>query len=195
MKLVCVPGDNRELVYSNPERTRYTEGVVGLRCSYKGTPGTFMNAMWVSKDWSMLFGNFMGWPKKIANIHLTYVPPNHPTLQPIGVGSNLRGVVAREGYRILDLSVRLDTREEDSAAPQFGWLYAVRYYPGIGPTLPGVKQLIRNRIKGPPLNQRVFRRGQCRVRRLRQRGTSATQTRGDYQGLLLQPQLDLDPHG
>lgn len=148
-ELVCVPGDNPELVYSNPERTRYTEGVVGLRCSYKGTPGTFMNAMWVSKDWSMLFGNFMGWPKKIANIHLTYVPPNHPTLKPIGVGSNLRGVVAREGYRILDVSVRLDTREEDSAAPQFGWLYAVRYFPGVGPTLPGVKQLIRNRIKDP----------------------------------------------
>ena len=102
-ELVCVPGDNSELVYSNPERTRYTEGVVGLRCSYKGTPGTFMNAMWVSKDWSMLFGNFMGWPKKIANIHLTCVPPNHPTLKPIGVGSNLRGVVAREGYRILDV--------------------------------------------------------------------------------------------
>ena len=145
-ELVCVPGDDPELVYSNPERTRYTEGVVGLRCSYKGEPGTFMNAMWVSRDWSMTFGNFMGWPKKLAHIHLTHVPPNHPTLKPIGVGSNVRGVVAREGYRILDVSVRLDRKEEDSAAPAFGWLYSVRYYPEMGPTVPAVKQLIRNRI-------------------------------------------------
>lgn len=145
-ELVCVPGNNPELAFSNPERTRYTEGVVGLRCSYKGEPGTFMNAMWVSKDWTMTFGNFMGWPKKIARIHLTHIPPNHPTIKPLGVGTNLRGVVDREGYRILDVSVRLEKREDDSAAPKFGGLYSVRYYPEMSPSVPATRQLIRNRI-------------------------------------------------
>lgn len=148
-ELFCVPGNNAELSHTNPQRTQYTEGVVGVRCSYNGTPGSYITALWVTKDWSMTFGQFFGWPKKIANIHLTRVPPLHPTLKPIGVGSNVRGVVSREGYRLLDVSVKLDNKEEDSAAPQFGWLYSVRFFPEMGPTVPEVKQLIRNRVQDP----------------------------------------------
>lgn len=148
-ELFCVPGNNPDLVYTNPERTRYTEGVVAVRCSYKGEPGSYMTALWVTRDWSMTFGQYFGWPKKIAQIHLTRVPPLHPTLKPIGVGSKVRGTVARESYRLVDISVDLDTAEEDSAAPQFGWLYSVRFIPEMGPTVPAVRQLIRNRVQNP----------------------------------------------
>ena len=148
-ELFSIPDDNPDIIYTNPERTRYTEGVVGLRCSYKGTPGTYIPAIWVSRDWSMTFGQFFGWPKKIANINLTRVPPLHPTLKPIGIGSRVRGTVARESYRLLDLSVTLRNKEADTAAPAFGWLYSVRYFPKMGPTVPAVKQLIRNRMQNP----------------------------------------------
>ena len=148
-ELFSIPGDNPDLVYSNPERTHYTEGVVAVRCSYRGTPGSYITAIWVSKDWSMTFGQFFGWPKKIADIHLTRVPPLHPTLKPLGVGSRVRGIVAREGYRLVDVSLNLRRQEENSAAPSFGWLYSVRYFPEMGPTVPAVKQLIRNRVQNP----------------------------------------------
>ena len=148
-ELFCVPDDNPDLVYTNPERTQYTEGVVGLRCSYRGEPGTWMVALWVSRDWSMSFGQFFGWPKKIAQINLTRVPPLHPTLKPLGKGSRVSGSVTREGRRILDVSMSLDQREPDSAAPAFGLLYSVRYFPEMGPTVPAVKQLIRNRVQNP----------------------------------------------
>ncbi len=148
-ELFSIPGDNPDLVYDNPERTQYTEGVVAVRCSYHGEPGTYITAIWVSKDWSMAFGQFFGWPKKIARIHLTRVPPLHPTVKPIGVGSRVRGIVDREGYRLVDVSVHLRKREPDSAAPAFGWLYSVRYFPAMGPTVPAVKQLIRNRVQNP----------------------------------------------
>jgi len=100
-ELFSVPDDNPDLIFTNPERTHYTEGVVAVRCSYRGTPGSYITAIWVSKDWSMTFGQFFGWPKKIANINMTRVPPLHPTLKPLGVGSRVRGTVAREGYRRL----------------------------------------------------------------------------------------------
>lgn len=148
-ELFCVPGDDPGLIYTNPERTRYTEGVVAVRCSYKGEPGSFMTALWVSRDWSMTFGQYFGWPKKIAQINLTRVPPIHPVLKPIGVGSDVRGVVCREGHRLVDLSIHLDREEEDSAAPQFGWLYSVRFFPSVGPSIPEVRQLIRNRVVDP----------------------------------------------
>jgi len=148
-ELFCVPGSDPGLVHSNPERTRYTEGVVAIRCSYKGVPGCYMTALWVTRDWSMTFGQYFGWPKKIAQIHLTRVPPLHPTLSPIGVGSNVRGIVSREGYRLLDMSIKLDKQEEDTSAPQFGWLYSVRFFPSMGPAIPEVRQLIRNRVQNP----------------------------------------------
>ncbi len=148
-ELFSVPDDNPDLVFTNPERTHYTEGVVALRCSYRGTPGSYIAAIWVSKDWSMTFGQFFGWPKKIASINMTRVPPLHPTLKPLGVGSRVRGTVAREGYRLVDVSLSLRTKEEDSAAPAFGWLYSVRYFPEMGPTVSAVKQLIRNRVQNP----------------------------------------------
>ena len=148
-ELFSIPDENPDLIYTNPERTHYTEGVVAVRCSYRGTPGSYITAIWVSKDWSMTFGQFFGWPKKIASIHLTRVPPLHPSVKPIGVGSRVRGIVAREGYRLVDVSVTLKKKEEDSAAPAFGWLYSVRYFPEMGPTVPAIKQLIRNRVQNP----------------------------------------------
>ena len=148
-ELFSIPDDNPDLIYTNPERTRYTEGLVAVRCSYQGIPGSYITAIWVSRDWSMTFGQFFGWPKKIANINLTRVPPLHPTLKPIGVGSRVRGIVSRESYRLLDVSVKLRQKEEDTAAPSFGWLYSVRFFPEMGPTVPAVKQLIRNRVQNP----------------------------------------------
>ena len=148
-ELFCVPYNTPGLIHSNPERTQYTEGLVAVRCSYKGQPGCYMPGLWVTRDWSMTFGQYFGWPKKIASVNLTRVPPLHPTLKPIGVGSDVRGTVARESRRLLDLSISLDTKEEDSVAPQFGWLYSVRFFPSMGPELPEVKQLIRNRVQNP----------------------------------------------
>jgi len=148
-ELFCVPDEDPDLVHTNPERTQYTEGVVAVRCSYEGAPGCYITGIWVSKDWSMTFGQFMGWPKKIGSIHLTRVPPLHPTLKPIGIGSKVRGVVSREGHRLLDVSVSLNKREADSNAPSFGWLYSIRHLPPVGETVPGVKQLIRNRVQNP----------------------------------------------
>ena len=58
-------------------------------------------------------------------------------------------MVSRESYRLLDLSLELDTAEEDTAAPQFGWLYSVRFFPSMGPEIPEVRQLIRNRVQNP----------------------------------------------
>lgn len=148
-ELFCVPDDNPDLIYTNPERTRYTEGLVAVRCSYNGVEGSYITAIWVSKDWSMIFGQFFGWPKKIANINLTRVPPLHPTLKPIGIGSHVRGTVSRESHRLLDIKLKLRKKEENTAAPAFGWLYSVRFFPEMGPTVPAVKQLIRNRVQNP----------------------------------------------
>ena len=63
-ELFCVPGNDPGLVYTNPERTQYTEGVVAVRCSYRGEPGSYMTALWVSRDWSMTSGNISDGPRR-----------------------------------------------------------------------------------------------------------------------------------
>ena len=146
-ELVCVPGDDPELVYSNPERTRYTEGVVGLAVLLQGR----------ARDIHERHVGLQGLVDDVRQFHglaeeARPYPLDPCTAQPPHAETDRRGLERawRGGAgRLPDrgrVGKRLDRKEEDSAAPAFGWLYSVRYYPEMGPTVPAVKQLIRNRI-------------------------------------------------
>lgn len=139
---VCVGADNPGLVGDNPERTQYQEGQVDISVEHNGVKGKFPLTVWTTKDWSMVYGWMVGFPKKIARVHMTRIAEINPALKPLGIGSKLRGIVDRHGRRILDLGIEITAKETDPGERAGMDLFMIRHFPGFGPQAPPVCQLI-----------------------------------------------------
>ena len=143
--------------FLNPERTQYGEGAVGWYCRYQGQPGLFFSSLWVTQDWSMLFGQLMGWPKKVGEVHRTRVSAVNSGMGPVGPGTRLAGVVHRHGQRLLRVGVEVE-RAEAPADLERGErpadfdgpisIFMQRYFPSVGPDIPEVNQLCALRLTG-----------------------------------------------
>lgn len=141
--MVKVPDQDPEMHFHNPERTQYMEGIVGLYCEYEGMRGRYSPYIWVTRDWSMLFGHIMGWGKKIGNVHLTKIHAVNPAMGELKPGMKLRGVVDRHGYRVLDIGIELEEKLPDDGVPAYGnRTFLLRYFPSVGPEVPPVHQLL-----------------------------------------------------
>lgn len=141
--MVKVSADNPDQAFLEPQRTQYTEGLVGLYCHHDGVPGRFSAFIWVSVDWSMMFGHYMGFAKKMADIWLTKNQPANPAMGPLGSGTKLRGVVHRHGTRPMTVDVALEEQLPDDGIPSYGHrVYTVRSFPSPGPGVPGVSELL-----------------------------------------------------
>lgn len=147
--MVKVSASDLEQPYANPERTQYGEGLVGFYGRYGNMEGRFSAYIWVTKDWSVVFGQFMGWGKKIGRVSMTKVHPFNPGMGPIGPGTRLRGLVDRHGQRIVDVGIELTRREPDDAVPSFGnRAFLLRHIPSVGPEISSVTQLCSLQLKG-----------------------------------------------
>ncbi|MPZ63335.1 MAG: hypothetical protein GEU93_19030 [Propionibacteriales bacterium] len=132
-----------------PERTQYNEGIVGLYCKHGDDAGRFSAFIWVTKDWSMAFGHFMGLPKKLAQVHKTRIHDVNPGMGPIGSGTKLRGVVDRLGTRVLDVAVTLEERLPDDGIPAYGHrVFMHRVLPSPSPHVPTTRQLFSLKLGG-----------------------------------------------
>lgn len=89
----------------NPERTQYTECLLGVRCSYNGVEGHRVVYIWVDKDFSLTRGWFMGFPKKIGSVHMgtrnRFLHALNPSMQPVGPGSSYAAYCERAGERLV----------------------------------------------------------------------------------------------
>lgn len=141
--------------FLNPERTQYEEGAVGWYCRYQGRPGIYFSGLWVTKDWSMLFGQLMGWGKKIGEVHRTRVMAVNPGMTAVGPGSRLAGVVHRHGQTLLRVGIEVERAEapadlERAERPRdfdAGFsIFMQRYLPSVGPQIPAVNQLCALRL-------------------------------------------------
>jgi acetoacetate decarboxylase len=141
--MVKVSASNPDQAFLEPQRTQYTEGLVGLYCQHEGVPGRFSAFIWVSVDWSMMFGHYMGFAKKMADVWLTKNQPVNPAMGPLGAGSKLRGVVHRHGTRPMTVDVELEEQVPDDGIPSYGHrVYTVRSFPSPGPGIPAVHELL-----------------------------------------------------
>lgn len=141
--MVKVPASNPDLAHQEPQRTQYTEGLVGLYCEHEGIPGRFSAFIWVSVDWSMMFGHYMGFAKKQADVWLTKIQPVNPGMGETDQGTKLRGVVHRHGTRPMTVDVELQRRVPDDGIPSYGHrVYTVRNFPSPGPGIPATDQLL-----------------------------------------------------
>lgn len=140
---ICVGEDDKNMAFNNPARTQYKEGLLGIRCSFEGLQGTYYPYLWVTKDWSMIYGWFFGWGKKIGEVWMTRIPKLNPAIKPLGIGSKLKGIVARAGYRLMEATVEIDKKEKPADLPNFGVIFQVRHFPRIGVQIPEIHQLIQ----------------------------------------------------
>ena len=142
--------------FLNPARTQYGEGIIAFYCRYGDQVGSFNAFIWVTQDWSMFFGQLMGWPKKMANVQRTRLNPFNPArqLQAIAPGSRLSGLVDRYGHRLLEVGIEVEREERpedlerterppemqgEAARPA---VYMLRQFPSVGPDIPEIQQLV-----------------------------------------------------
>lgn len=126
----------------DPQQTQYQEGIVGLYCHHQGVPGRFSAFIWVTEDWSVVFGHFMGFAKKQAAVHKTRIQAANPALGPIGPGTRMAGTVHRLGRRLLHVGVELVEQVAADAIPSYGHrVYTYRAIPSPSPDAPDLNQL------------------------------------------------------
>lgn len=135
-EMIKVSGNHSAAAWRDPVTTTYNECVVGFHVRYGSKVGRYSAFVWVDRDWSLGMGPIFGWPKRMAAVNVSRFNDTHPTLKTRGPGSHMGGVVAREGRRVLNLSVDVpNAAEELSELPSFGdatFLYRYIASPGEG---------------------------------------------------------------
>ncbi len=93
----------------NPERTQYTECLIGVRCSHDGVEGQRVVYIWVDKDFSLTRGWFMGFPKKIGAVHMgtrnRHLHALNPAMQACGPGSRYAAICESHGERLVTAAI------------------------------------------------------------------------------------------
>lgn len=67
-----VPEDDPDLLYRHPEMCMYNEAQLILRCNFQGTEGFASRWLWVSNEAAIWIGQWMGFPKKYGETHLSF---------------------------------------------------------------------------------------------------------------------------
>jgi len=138
-----VSAKNPDVYWQDPQRSMYNEGIVGLYCNYQGQPGRFSVYVWVDRDWSVVFGHYMGFAKKQATVHKTRIHPASPAMAPIQPGSRLGGTVERMGRRVMEVDITLREPLPDDGVPSYGHrVYTYRHLPSPTPSIPDSRQLL-----------------------------------------------------
>ncbi len=147
--MLKVSAHEPDQAFLNPERTQYGEGIVGFFAKRGELAGRFSAFIWVTQDWSMLFGQAMGWAKKMGQVHRTRLNPLNPGMQAIGPGTKLAGVVHRHGSRLLRVGIEVERAERPQDMPTYGdRSFMLRYFPSVGPAIPETRQLLSLKLQG-----------------------------------------------
>ena len=113
---------NDNMLGVNPERTLYTECLIGVRCSYKGVEAQRVVYIWVDKDFSMQRGWFMGFPKKIGTVHMgttnRHLHALNPVMQPCGPGSRYAAICESHGERLVTGAIHVKKKITPDQLPK-----------------------------------------------------------------------------
>jgi hypothetical protein len=114
-----------------PNFSQYREVCVTVLAGPPGEPARHYNLfMWVDRDWAMYKAReALGWPKKLADIHLTTTYPGADRYD-IDEGTTAFSVdMSRWGYRIASVRAHLDPTAPPQPTPPFNGFYTVRHLP------------------------------------------------------------------
>lgn len=142
--MVKISAEDPDQYWRNPERSNYNECVLGFNVTFQGRTGRYSPLIWVNRDWSLGMGQIMGWGKRLATVERSRLINSHPTIDPVGPGARVGGIVHRNGHTIIRASVEVagDAKTLD-ALPSYGsTTFLYRYLASPGPGLSEVSQLL-----------------------------------------------------
>lgn len=126
---------SHDMLAVNPERVQYQECLLGVRCSYKGVEGQRVVYIWVDKDFSMLRGWFMGFPKKLGKVCLgttnRHLHELNPALKGVVPGMRYTSWCEAHGERLVTATIELKKKIGPPELPKpFGTdLYHTIHFP------------------------------------------------------------------
>lgn len=145
--LVCCGDQTRDLVYRNPARTQYREGMVAVSCSYRGRPGFSIPFAWTDQDWAMARGWLLGIPHKLAGGCLSRAHALNPGLGPAGAGTRLSGRLERQGQAVIRAGMTINRKGCAEDLPDLTSLHTLRHVPGLEPGAePSLLELLRLKV-------------------------------------------------
>lgn len=114
-----------------PNFSQYREVCVTVLAGPPGEPARHYNLfMWVDRDWAMYKAReALGWPKKLADIHVTNTFPGDGRHDLDDGTSAYAADMSRWGYRVLSVRARLDPEAAPQPIPPFNGFYTVRHLP------------------------------------------------------------------
>lgn len=135
-----------DMAFTNPERTQYRECAIWVGCSFRGTPGQICLQIWVSNDFTMARGWFMGFAKKLGQTYMTEYNPLNPEMKALGPGSKLKGYVCAHGERLIEGTLEIANKISRTELPEPMGLpvFHIRHFPSIARGAPpSVLELVR----------------------------------------------------
>lgn len=145
--MVKVSQMNLQQPHTEPQRTQYREALVGLYCQHNGARGRFLPSIWVTADWSLVFGHFVGFAKKQGDVWMTKIHSINPAMGPVESGARLRGVVNRLGQRVMTVDITLEeSLPDDGIASHGSRVYTYRHIPSPSPDAPPIRQLLAHEL-------------------------------------------------
>ncbi len=141
--LVRSPVDEN-LKATNPERTQYCEGAVGLAARFRGENAQYNVCNWVDQEDALIRGREVyGVPKKLGKITMTKFSP----VDVVGPGTELIGIVERHSNRIMTAKMKLTRKIEPKEVPRWGDFYHLRMIPSPDPAIPHIRQIVKLNVE------------------------------------------------
>mgnify|MGYP001247024550 CR=1 FL=1 len=145
--MVKVSAAEPDQAFLNPRRTQYGEGIIGFFCRLGEQTGRFSAFIWVDQDWSMGFGQVMGWGKKLGEIWRTHLNPYNPAMSEVGPGAKLAGEVSRLGRPVFRVGIEIERAIAPEEMPRYGDRgYLLHHQPSPGPDIPTTTRLLELRL-------------------------------------------------
>jgi Acetoacetate decarboxylase (ADC) len=155
------------MAFTNPERTQYQECAIWVGCLFQGTAGQFCLQIWVSNDFTLARGWFMGFAKRLGQIYLTEYHPLNPRMPLLGPGAKMKGYVCAHGKRLIEGTLEIEKKIacEELPRPMGLPIFHIRHFPSIvrgappsvsttpsryreGPLRINLRRLVRSAISG-----------------------------------------------
>ncbi|MDH3247675.1 MAG: acetoacetate decarboxylase family protein [Acidimicrobiia bacterium] len=115
-----------------PNFSQYNEVCVTVLAAPPGEPARHYNIfMWVDHDWALYKAReAFGWPKKLADIHLTATYPGDDRYDLDDGTTRFNADMSRWGYQVMKVRAELDPAAPAQPSPPFNGFYTARHIPG-----------------------------------------------------------------
>jgi Acetoacetate decarboxylase (ADC) len=134
-EIISVSDKGQDLVWSEPDRTRYMEAAVGVACAFNDKKGMFFPVMWVDTEWSLLRGLLNGYQKRLADkISMTHLHPLNPGINLVSEASTFGGFCVKGSKNELSVKVKVERQGKSSDLHSFGATFGYRRFPQTDPS-------------------------------------------------------------